>query len=301
MQKGVRNCRGMENYKFSYGLAKTKYMIIQTGSEKAVAVEEAVKQGFVEETDKYQYVGLFVNKKGNLASHFEFLKGKIKDSMSVLMNTGHESNVGKEALRVKLHLYSSTIVPAILNNLETWEGITCSEYQELEKIQSECLKKILHVPTSSPYYGILMEVGLWPLENFLWYRKLMLYHNIVNSKDNRLGKIVWTQQHKYEMPNSFDYNIKKICGILQLNCEPGFMKCQLKSAWKRLVKSSIHDHVAHTLQQHVQRMTKLRFLKGDAFARKSYVDKVSSSMAYKILLIRLNVCQAKENFRRRDN
>ena len=121
VEKGIRNCRGMQKYKFSYGLEKTKYMVVHSGSEKAEVITEKVKQGVVEETEKYQYVGLFVNNKGNLSTHLEFLRGKIRDSMKVLLNTGHESKVGKEALRVKLTLYSSTIVPAVLNNLETWE------------------------------------------------------------------------------------------------------------------------------------------------------------------------------------
>ena len=260
----------MEKYKFNYGLDKTKYMVIKTGIEQPEAVEEKVKEGLVQETKEYKYVGLFVNEKGNLSTHLEFLRGKARICMKELMRIGHEANVGKEALRVKLKLLVSTINVALVK--EVWEGTTSREYEQLEKIQSECLKRILNLPVSTPYYGILMETGLWPLQNLVWYRKLMLYHSIVKSKERRLAKIVWTQQHRYDMPNSFDYNIKKICKTLGLNCEPSFIGTLLKSTWKRSVKSSIVSYLQTKLHPMVQSMTKLRFIKEDPLIRKYYIE-----------------------------
>ena len=68
VEKGTRNCREMEKYKFSYGLNKTKYMIVKTGTEPQEEIIGNVKEGKVLKADKYQYVGLWVNKKGNLQS-----------------------------------------------------------------------------------------------------------------------------------------------------------------------------------------------------------------------------------------
>ena len=168
IRKGIRNCRQMEKYKFNYSLDKTKYMVIKTGIEKPELVEEKVKEGVVQETKEYKYVGLYVDEKGTLSTHLDFLRGKARNCMRELISTGHEANVGKEALRVKLKLLVSTITPALLNDLEVWEGTTPREYAELERIQSECLKRILCLPVSTPYYGILMETGLWPLEKLVW-------------------------------------------------------------------------------------------------------------------------------------
>ena len=300
IKKGIRNCRHMEKYKFNYGLDKTKYMVIKTGIEQPEAVEEKVKEGLVQETKEYKYVGLFVNEKGNLSTHLEFLRGKARICMKELMRIGHEANVGKEALRVKLKLLVSTINVALVNDLEVWEGTTSREYEQLEKIQSECLKRILNLPVSTPYYGILMETGLWPLQNLVWYRKLMLYHSIVKSKEKRLAKIVWTQQHRYDMPNSFDYNIKKICKTLGLNCEPSFIGTLLKSTRKRSVKSSIVSYLQTKLHPMVQSMTKLRFIKEDPLIRKYYIEYFPSHFACIIMYIRLNMCKAKENYRKKD-
>ena len=41
-------------------------MVINTGKEPEEAIEERVKKGIVQETDIYKYLGLVVNKVGNL-------------------------------------------------------------------------------------------------------------------------------------------------------------------------------------------------------------------------------------------
>ena len=302
IRNGIRNCREMEKFKFSYGLIKTKYMIIHTGKDTPEIIDEQVKQGSVEETKEYPYVGLWINQNGNLSSHIQCIKQKVKSSLTELMNTGHESKVGMEAIRVKLKLYSSTTIHAMVYRLEVWEGTTPKEYQEFERIQANCLRKILNLPCSTPYIGILMETGFWPVEQYVWYRKLMLYHNIIHSKDTRLSKIIWQQQYKYNMPHSFNSNVQILGKYLEVNCHPSHVALVLKSQWKKLVKESINKYTLEKFQPMLQSMTKVRFLKRDQLERKLYVEKCSSYLTQKIMLVRLNMNKTKENFRgKQDN
>ena len=100
------------------------------------------------------------------------------------------------------------------------------------------------------------------------------------------------------MPRSFNSNVKLICQALGLNSNPEQIGSILKSNWKKEVKSSIDRYVYSKLQQSTTTMTKLRHLKKDQFKRKVYIEEFSSYLTKKILLIRLNMCRAKENFRR---
>ena len=109
IRKGIRNCREMEKYKFTYGLEKTKYMIVKTGKELPETITERVKEGIVQQTNQQKYVGIWMNEKANLTSHLKFLTDKTRVGLKELKSIGHESNVGKEAIRVKLHLYTTTV------------------------------------------------------------------------------------------------------------------------------------------------------------------------------------------------
>ena len=50
----------------------------------------------------------------------------------------------------------------------------------------------------------------------------------------------------------------------------------------------------------LESMTKLRFIKEDPLIRKYYIEYFPSHFACKIMYIRLNMCKAKENYRRKD-
>ena len=52
--------------KMIYGLKKTKYMVINTAKEPEEAIEERVKEEIVQESDIYKYLGMVINKSGNL-------------------------------------------------------------------------------------------------------------------------------------------------------------------------------------------------------------------------------------------
>ena len=52
-----------------YVLKKTKYMVINTGKEPEEAIKERVKEEIVQEKDICKYLGMVINKSGNLKDH----------------------------------------------------------------------------------------------------------------------------------------------------------------------------------------------------------------------------------------
>ena len=62
--------------KMIYGLKKTRYMVINTGKEPEEVIEERVKEGIVQEVDIYKYLGMVINKSGNLKNHILELNRK---------------------------------------------------------------------------------------------------------------------------------------------------------------------------------------------------------------------------------
>ena len=61
IRKGINNCARMgKEKKISFGLKKTKYMIVKTGREEE-KINETVKAGRIQRTDKYNYLTGFNN------------------------------------------------------------------------------------------------------------------------------------------------------------------------------------------------------------------------------------------------
>ena len=68
--------------------------------------------------------------------------------------------------------------------------------EKLEQIQGEQLRSILRVGKSTPYIGILMETGVWPIKEILEYKMIMLYHNLIHSDDQRLAKMILREEKR---------------------------------------------------------------------------------------------------------
>ena len=87
------------------------------GQKPEEIIEERVKEGIVQETDIYKYLGIVINKLGNLKDHILELNRKCEVINRETNGTGAKHQVGKEEIRVKLKLYETCLMPAIQNCL----------------------------------------------------------------------------------------------------------------------------------------------------------------------------------------
>ena len=124
---------------------------------------------------------------GQLTEHIKELNSKcdINWEISVI---GTKTQVGKEEVRVKLKLFETCLMPAHVYGMKAWKKLSKAEIQNLEKIQGKDLKRIFSLPITTPYIGLIIETGLWPVEQRIKYSSLMLYPNIINGSKGILVK-----------------------------------------------------------------------------------------------------------------
>ena len=72
-----------------------------------------------------------------------------------------------------------------------------ADFIRLEKMQGKCLRRICGLPESTPYWGMMLELGVKPLEYEVHHKRLMLYHNIMNSNHERIARQIIQQQQAY--------------------------------------------------------------------------------------------------------
>ena len=197
VRKAIRNCRSMEKMKkTTYGLKKTKHMTINTGREKEEVIEEQVKEGTVTKTNEYEYLGFYLNEKGNCMHHIIKKGYKIEGQIIALKSMACYSNVGSKFLLVRIELYEACIIHSLLYGIEAWNKQTKQELKALEQQQAKFLCSLLEIPRTTPYLGILNELGMWKIEERIDYRRIMLVQNILKSDDTRLCKRLLIQQQQ---------------------------------------------------------------------------------------------------------
>ena len=101
-------------------------------------------------------------------------------------------------------------MPALLYGMEGWKKLSKAEIQNPEKIQGKALKRIFNLPITTPYIGLIIEIGVWPAEQRINYSSLMLYHNIINSDNDRLVKQIIQEQRAQNHSNTFYDKVRTI-------------------------------------------------------------------------------------------
>ena len=79
----------------------------------------------------------------------------------------------------------------------------------LEQIQAKALCALLDLPRNTPYLGLLNEIGMWRIEERVTYRKLMLYHNLQHSSNDRLCKRIIDGQENMPEENTYSTQMSK--------------------------------------------------------------------------------------------
>ena len=68
-----------------------------------------------------------------------------------------KTQVGKEEVRVKLKLFETCLMAALLYGMETWKNLSKAKIRNLEQIQGKALKRISNLSITIPDIGLIIE------------------------------------------------------------------------------------------------------------------------------------------------
>ena len=110
--------------------------------------------------------------------------------MNIMIQTikkyGDPAKIGNFAMRARIRIYLSMTVPTLYHNLETWSIMPKTILNKLESIQYEIIRSICEQKKSTPYWGLLAETGIWPVEHHIDFKRILLFKRILGSNDDRL-------------------------------------------------------------------------------------------------------------------
>ena len=260
-------------------------------------VTKAVKNGLFGEVDEYKHLGVWLDTSGSYMINIKKNVAKMtymKNNIKALANGG---NMGNLATSARLKMFETTVIPAILYGVEAFPYYTKAEEKQMEIMQGRLLKDIMDLPHSTPYEAILLEFGMPTMKSRVEYRKLMLYHNIVNSDERRIVKKVIEEQRKMDREGTWFDGIKKILEKYGIN---DTTKEDLKSTWKKKVKTRIAEETEKHLRVVCQEKSKARTVLKSDYEMKQYLKETRASQATRILMARLHMIQLPCNYKKEE-
>ena len=125
--------------------------------------------------------------------------------------------MGKEAMKVRLQILETVIMPSVTYGMETWTNLSKKDKEEIEKIHKELITSLFELAKSTPYWGIIAETAIWPILQTIDYQKFMLLHNMLNSEDTKVSKKVLLSQARNQYPNCWYSEILQAADQYQLD------------------------------------------------------------------------------------
>ena len=281
-----------KGYTFSIDRKKTAILIVGKKKNKKYEVVAKVKNGNIVATEEYKYLGTWYNEKYNHKLSISKMKEKIGYFIQKIKQYGNEYKIGKYAVRARIKIHTSIVIRTIYHEVEAWSNITKTDMEELETIQKRIVCGMCEMMRSTPYIGLLAELGIWPVEQFIHYKQIMLLHNIINS-DKRLIKEIVEDQIANTWTGCWYEGVEQTC--IKYGVTIDEVRTWNKYKCKQIVKERIEERINIDFQASKQSKTKLRFI--EEFGRKNYIEELEYKDCVTMLKVRLNMVEVKCNFK----
>ena len=294
----IYNCNIMEERKkmtFNNKNGKTEYMVVRGNNKEEIkTLTSKVKKGRVDRVKEHKLLGSWLDESGKYEINIMKRKEKLQFMLSTVRNKASSKTVGVMAVEARMNLAQTVVIQSILHNIEGFQSHTQEEVKKLESIQLTILTGILELPSSTPYHALLMETGWWTMKARLMYRKLMLYHNIMRSDEQRIIKTVIKIQKNEKRITTWYYSVEEAIKYYGITLLP---ENTLKSTWKRHVKKNINNKMKEEMRGLCKDKTKSRTVKNDEYIKKEYLGKASITDTKKILKARLHMTKVPGNYK----
>ena len=292
----ITNCNMLEETKkmtFNNTNGKTEYSISHP-TAKCEIVTSNVKKGRVERVKEHKALGMWIDERGTYMINIEKNEKRVPHMIETVRVIGSTVNLGRLAIATRMKLVNTVIMPSLLYNVEVVPKLTKEELKQLEKMQKKVLSRLLEVPSSTPYFGILMETGMWTVEARIAYRKLMLFHNLMHSEDDRVTKNMLMVQEQEDREGTWFSDVRKKLETYEIIKDVNKV---LKSEWKKEVKEKISNSVEKQVRAGCANGSKTRTVIDDAFELKEYLQETNVTEASDILKTRLHMTKLTCNYR----
>ena len=286
VEEVMKKCGRMEEEKlWEFSTEKSNWMCQRNRKRNVEDIEVEVKQGKIEKVRVYKYLGNMVNEEGNMDDQLKLMESKIGGIVSEGKRICHKSKIGRYEIEGKKLIYEQTAVSCVFYNVEVWTNFRQSDKDKMESIQGQLLKGLFGLPKTTPYWGLLFELDVMPILFKITYKRMMLYHNIVNSDDEREIKRVVHEQECSGYERCWFGNLRKEGLEIDVKVSEEQVKGKRKSAWKKEIKNKIKLAVEKKMAEKRSVSKKMRFLKksgSDTYLQDTYND--DARLALKIRL-----------------
>ena len=260
-------------------------------------ITQYVNNGEFKEVNEYKLVGVWIDEKARYMKNITENRKRLGYLTNNTNAFANEYNMGNLAIMARIQMLEVAIIKAVLHGSEAFPSFTTEEERELEKMQGTIIRCMMEVPSTTPYYPMLYELGLPTMISRIHYRKLMLYHSITNSGERRIATNMLNAQRVMDREGTWLGGVKKI--LVEYGIDDT-AKDDLKSRWKKKVKEKIKYKVEQRVRAECTGKSKSRTVLNGKYGMTEYLKETTITEAKLILKTRLHMTKIPCNYKSLD-
>ena len=177
---------------------KCKYLIVGPKKFRQDTLKEMETQPMymggivIKHAANEKYLGDWVNELGCKESIDDTIKERIRKQTckvndSILLADAPMMGADGSS-RTAIKLFEAQVLPALLFNCESWIGITDTQINDLQGFQDKFLRKLMHLPISTPKAILHWDSGMEMMKWRIAKKKLLFLKKVMAKENNNLCK-----------------------------------------------------------------------------------------------------------------
>ena len=243
----------------------------------------------IKRTPEHTYLGKIVEEglKEKREIQERIIKAKIEQNecLRILEN----KYLGRKRITGGVKYLQSIIIPTLTFGAETWNELTEKEKDEINRVQTNYLAKVLKVPETTPKCALIGSLNLTKIEHIANTRKLQYYVDINNRNENKLEVKMQRLQNNREM--SYEREINDLREKYNIDiCLTG----NNTKAIKNYIKNKIKEVNDKEIEDEIKKGRKTEMM---SEYRKDYMEKLHFEEARAIFMMLTRMIDVKTNFK----
>ena len=240
----------------------TKCHVIHAGSKAQSCSELKAHENTMEVVKEEKYVGDVVTGDGKHTRNVASRRSKGIGITSEIMNILDGLSLGTHYFHTALMLRHAMLISVLLTNSETWLRLSKKDIDRLEGVDRMFLRRILHVPTSTPTTALYLETGSIPIRLVIKMRRILYLHHILTRDNDALIKRAFLAQVKQPVKGDWCIVVKEdldYIGLSNLTFET--ISSVSKESLRTIVKAKLRETALKDLLIEKEKSSKLKLLK----------------------------------------
>ena len=249
----------------------------------------------IDPTTTYKYLGMTVNRKGNLEAHLNAVKGKVEAALQTIFCIAGNEEFRIIEMATIWKLVHTCLIPILTYGAETWMP-TKAELTQVQRILYNPIKRILKAPMTTPSEIITAETGIWDIETQVAKKQITYYHRIRTTKNPE------TQVFKTIMDpkNPWRNRVENTMRDTEIDEEELLTKKQPQA--KKYITEKLKEYQINKIYKAAETKSKVRDYicnktRATVTARPRYIDNLNRKECSNIFNTRARMIKIKGNYK----